>query len=64
MYRTELYGLPFLGGLAGYLDVHRRPAACGVSKNLRTGSHADGDLWHGLFDTQGAPAAGVSSLSQ
>jgi hypothetical protein len=63
MYRTELYGLSFLGGLAGYLDVHRRPAACGVSKNWRQRSQADTDAWHGFFDTQADPVEGVFSLS-
>jgi hypothetical protein len=64
MHRTELYGLSFLGGLAGYLDVHRRPAACGVLKNLRQRSQADTDSWYGLFDTRAGPVAGVSSLSK
>src|SRR4029450_8371614 len=61
---TVLHGFSLLGGLAGYLDVHRRPATCGVSKNLRQGSQADTDSWHGLFDTQADPVAGVFSLSQ
>ena len=39
-----------------------QPSA-GVSKNLRTRSQADTDLWHELFDTQTSPVAGVSSLS-
>jgi hypothetical protein len=44
------------------LNVHRRPAACGVSKNVRERSQADGDSWNGLFDTQAGLAVGVSSL--
>ena len=60
---TVLHGFSLLGGLAGYLDVHRRPATCGVSKNLWQRSQADGDLWHELFDTRAGPAVGVFSLS-
>ena len=56
---TVVHGVSFLGGLAGYLDVYRRPAACEVSKNLRERSQADGDLWHGLFDTRAGPMARV-----
>jgi hypothetical protein len=46
---TVLRGFFLLGGLAGYLDVPRRPATCGVSKNLRQRSQADTDSWHGLL---------------
>jgi hypothetical protein len=60
---TVLHGFSFLGGLAGYLDVPRRPATYGVSKNLWQRSQADTDSWHGLFDTQADPVAGVFSLS-
>ena len=60
---TVLRGFFLLGGLAGYLDVPRRPATCGVSKNLRQRSQADTDSWHGLFDTQADPVEGVFSLS-
>jgi hypothetical protein len=33
------------------------------SKHLRTGSHADTECWHGLFDIQTSLAAEVFSLS-
>jgi hypothetical protein len=59
-----LHGVSVLSGLAGYLDVYRRPAACEVSKNLRERSQADGDFWHGLFDTRAGLTVGVSSLSK
>jgi hypothetical protein len=61
---TVLRGFFLLGGLAGYLDVPRRPATGGVSKNLRQRSQADTDSWHGLFDTQADPVEGVFSLSK
>jgi hypothetical protein len=40
----------------------RRPAACGVSKNLWERREADGDSWNGLFDTQARLVAGVCIL--
>jgi len=52
---TVLHGFSLLGGLAGYLDVHRRPATCGVSKNLRERGQVDADSSNGLFDTQAGP---------
>jgi hypothetical protein len=59
---TVLRGFSFLGGLAGYLDVPRRPATSGVSKNLQERSQADTDSCHGLFDTHAGPVAGVCIL--
>jgi hypothetical protein len=45
-----LRGFFFLGGLAGYLDVPRRPATCGVSKNMRERRQANRDYSNELFD--------------
>ena len=49
-YPTALHGFSFLGGLAGYLDVPRRPATCGVSKNMRERRQANRDYSNELFD--------------
>jgi hypothetical protein len=45
-----------------YLVTFRRPAECGVSKNIWKRSQADKDDSDELFDTQAGPAVGVSSL--
>jgi hypothetical protein len=41
----------------------RKPAVCGVSKNLLLRNQADTD-YYGLFDTRAAPIVGVFNLSQ
>jgi len=70
-------GLPSMSSIIPGQEAHARqePGSehlCGVScdglggkvsKNLRTGSHADTDWWHGLFDTQTSPTAEIFSLS-
>jgi hypothetical protein len=60
---VEIGGLDQGIGHLVSMTTKQTHSECCVSKNVWTRGQADKDSWHGLFDIQAGPAAGVSNVS-